>query len=106
MLMAVMTAAMTSCTDMQRLKMDIKESNEDLPELISDGMLMTKIQLHGDYVEYLIYCDEIDEDGEEYSIADWNDPETKAEIKKTCLMILKILKHRKMPMIMRNCLNY
>ncbi|MBO7477255.1 MAG: hypothetical protein J6U04_04905 [Salinivirgaceae bacterium] len=89
MLIAAMAVVFTSCTDMQRLKMDIKASNEDLPEDWGDGQTCTKIQLHGDYVEYIIQCDEIDEDGEEYSVADLNDPEIKNGMKEEIIESFK-----------------
>ncbi|MBO7477254.1 MAG: hypothetical protein J6U04_04900 [Salinivirgaceae bacterium] len=89
MLMTAMAVVFTSCTDMQRLKMEVKASNVGLPEDIGDGMIMTKIQLHGDYVEYIIEWNEIDEDGEEFSVAELNDPETKELMKQFFIESIK-----------------
>lgn len=85
MLIVAMAIVFTSCTDMQRLKLDVAASDADCPYKVEEGTVMTKIQMHGDYVEYVYQSDEIDEDGEEFSVADLNDPEIMKGMKEYCI---------------------
>lgn len=60
----------------------IKYANEDLPETIDEGMILTKIVLEGDYVVYIV---SIDEDVYDINEINKKKNEIKKEIKSTLI---------------------
>lgn len=87
-LMAAMAVLFTGCTDMQQLKYGISQANDGCPMQVDEITTCTRIQLHGDYVEYLYKVDETDEDGD-FDVSFMNDPELKKEWKEETLEEVK-----------------
>ena len=73
-----------SCSEIT-LEAAIQAANEECPSRIDDVTVITKIQRHGDYVEYIAALEE----GVGEDVNNLNEPEARVEMKKLMLASLK-----------------
>lgn len=70
LLFVIAICCLTGCDETSAIKKFVAEENADCPIRYDDeNLTLIKVQMHGNYVEYVYQDDEIDSDGE-YSVAE------------------------------------